>query len=389
MKALLSHNRLLDTILIALIFSISSCSDQSDSAEQYSEPVLTHTLKKVEEFEIEVDSVTAPNFMHYQYYQGEAGDFFTFLNPIDQHILFYDLNTKMLERKIALNFQGPESVGALQGLYSGYHIHNLDSIFVLNRNTGKLYIVNEQSVVVSSLNFVDDKANPTSLLGPFARPLIKGNEIYLMNNTGSIDPHKRNRSYGSDFASVINLKSADSKDFMTFPAAYTKGIWGDFLHRKSWAIDASKEKIVVSYPIDPKLYEYNLDGELVNTHMAANPYFKKPSSMSRKQRSDRTGQSKYFLAQDRYSLIYYNPFDEVYLRDSQAGIDLDKPGPRKRKSFRRLMILDANLKKIGEYELQTFERLKLFFTEQGIHRITEPTEEDIIKIERYELVEIN
>ena len=375
-------------ILICLIsFQLLVGCQQPDYPE-FEEPVYTHTFRKAGTYEIEIDSVTASNFMHYQYYQDNGIEYFTFLNPIGQDIQFYDLNTKKLIYKIPLNFQGPESVGALQGLYSGYHIHSLDSIFVLNRNTGKFYIVNSLSTIISDFDFVDDKANPTSLLGPFARPLITNDKIYLMNNQSGIDYHSRNRKYGSDFASIIDLKNSKVEDFMSYPDSYTKGIWGDFLHRKSWAIDEKNSKILVSYPIDPQLYEYNLAGQLVNTHMGPNSYFEGPKSMNRKQRSNKVEQNKYFLAQDRYGFINFDPFNQIYIRDSQAGINPDNP-KMSMKSIRRMILFDKSVNKIGEFELPTFERLRVFFNKEGMHRITESEVENTLKLEKYELVKIN
>lgn len=373
-------------IILGLILILGSCS--KDQIVEYSEPILTHTLKKVDSYEIAIDSITASNFFHYQYYSELDSEYFTMLNRITQEIQFYNLSSKTLEFKVPLHFQGPNSVSQLKGLFSGYHIHNLDSIFVLNRNTGKLYIVNDRSERIADYSIVDDKANPSSILGPFARPLIKNGRVYLINNQGGINLYKRNRKYRTDFASIINLSDAKKDHFMSYPNVYKKGKWGDFLHRKSWAIDSEKGRVIVSYPVDPNLYEYNLQGELVNQYRGNNSHITQPKSMTKKQRSSMEEENKYFLSQDRYGIIFHDPFRKIYLRDSHTGLDMDNPGAIKVKSLRKIVLLDDNVKKIGEYELPSFDRLKIFFNDSGIHRFVPSKDENVLKFERYDLVEI-
>lgn len=373
-------------IILGLILILSSCS--KDQIVEYSEPILTHTLKKVDSYEIEIDSITASNFFHYQYFKDQENEYFTMLNRITQEIQFYNLESKKIDFKIPLDIQGPESVGDLQGLHSGYHIHNLDSIFVLNRNSGEMYIVNRHSKKLTDFSIVEDKAKPSSVLGPFARPFIIDGKVYLLNNQSSIDYHKKNRKYRSDFASITNLNNLKKEYFLSYPDSYKRGKWGDFLHRKNWTINKDKQRVVVSYPIDPYVYEFNLEGRLLGKHMAGNSTLSTPKSMTKKQYSSMDEENKYFLAQDRYGIIFHDPIRKVYLRDSHTGIDMDNPRAKKIKSLRKIVLLDENIKKIGEVELPSFERLKFFFNDTGMHRILDSKNENILKFEIYELVEI-
>jgi hypothetical protein len=284
---------------------VISCSSREEIV--FPEPELTHTLKIVEEYEIHIDSITAPNFYHYQHLTINDKDYFSLLNRITQEIQFYNLDSKELDFKIPLHYQGPESIGNLQGEYSGYYIHNTDSIFALNRNTGRLYIINSQSEKIDSYNIVQEKAYPSSILSSFAEPLITNHKVYLLNNQSSINYYKRNKKYRSDFATILDLNNASKSYFLSYPESYRKGQWGDFLHRKSWAIDRDKNRIIVSYPIDPYVYEYSLGGKSIGKHLANNSSIGQPRSITKKEGASNKSEGHYYLSQDRYGKMFYDP----------------------------------------------------------------------------------
>lgn len=374
---------------VVIIVSLSSCSNGKDSLEDYSEPVLTHTLKKVREYEIEIDSVTAPNFKHFQYYQQCEQEYFTILNPIDQQLNFYDLNTKKLARKIPLPYQGPHGVGNLQGLTSGYHIHNQDSIFILNRNHGRLYLLNGQSEKLHTHAFVRSKTLPSAGIGVSCPMYINKNQAYLLNVQTGIDHLKKNKNYRSDYATKIDLETYNHHYFLSYPETYTKGSWGYQLHKKFWAINPYQEKIVVSYPLDQFLYEYDLEGQLVDRYPAVCSLRSPPRSMTRNERGSDQGQSSYFLAQDRYDQLYFDPVRRIYIRDFLVGITPEELKRINRNSkIRYLVLLDEKFNKIGEVVERSFGPLLLFFNEEGIHKVVPSKDEDVMKFEVYEYSEI-
>ena len=183
---------------------------------------------------------------------------------------------------------------------------------------------------------------------------------------------------------MIDLKTSGKEYFLSYPESYTKGTWGLDLHRLSWAINDDNH-FVVSYPIDEHLYEYDLYGNLINTHRAQTNKVKKVKSIKKKQMTLR-GSQEYYASQGKYGQVFYDTVRNIYLRDSfspvsksdiQAGLINEYERP--------LIILDKSFKKIGEFNEPSKNQLVLFFNEDGIHKCIQGANEDLLKFEIYAL----
>ena len=349
---------------------------------------MTHTLTKVAEYEIEIDSVTAPDFTHYQYFQEAGKEYFSFLNKVTQEINFYNLETKTLAFKIPLYYEGPNSVGNLQGFNSGYHVHNLDSIFVLNRNYGKLFLVNGNSQVLNDYQIAYDKAIPSPVIAPNAPMYLKDHRVHLINIQTGMNHFGVNKNYRSDYATSLDIQNDENQTYLSYPESYSKGIWGITLHTISRTIDPHKQRFFVSYPIDDYIYEYNLDGHAVGKYEATSSLKEKSMSMKKRHFTPR-GRKNYYLSQSKYTNILFDPHRQLIFRECIGSIPKEALNEN-RLVFpdRALVMLDKNLKKIGEIKEPGNQRLVLFFNEKGIHRYVETNNEDVLRFEVYEVTEI-
>ncbi len=367
------------TILLAI--TLGSCNRERTPAQ----PSLTHTLVKVSEYEIQIDSVTAANFIYYQHYREGSREYFTMLNSITQEINFYNLKTKALAFKVALEFEGPNAVGNLKGFNSGYYIHNLDSIFVLNRNRGSLFLINSRSELLKSYKTAHDRAIPSPVIAPFAPMHVKGNKALLLNIQTGMDHFGRNKEYRSDYASIIDLKHEEHEGFLSYPELYTTGAWGINLHRISWAIDRQKERLIVSYPLDDNLYEFDFKGQISSTKLARSHIKTQHKSIDKDDLSY-SARKAYDVSQSKYGSIMYDDIRELHLRECIGEIAAEKykNNPRSR-AERTLVLLDSELNKIGEVPRSAPGELVMFFNEEGIHQFIQTENEDILKFEVYEV----
>ena len=371
--------------LLLFLVSIFSCSN-SDTKNTETPPS-THTLKKVAEYEIEIDSVTANNFIHYQHYTENDKEYFTFLNRVTQEINFYDLDDKSLAFKVTLPTQGPNRVGTLEGFNSGYHIHNLDSIFVINRVAQRLFVMNQHSQKVGEIEFAREGYSPTPILAPFAPMKVIDNYAYFLNIQGNINYMSKNKRYNSDYATVIDLENSQKDFFLSYPEVYTKGAWGLELHRISWAIN-SNNHLIVSYPLDEHLYELDLNGNIINQHKASASKVSKARSIKRSEKSRREVRA-YYASQGKYGQVFFDSVRNLYLRDAFSPVPKSAALEGLIHNYERpVVILDQNFKKIGEFDEPSKSPLVLFFNEQGIHKCIQGLNEDLLKFEVYELATI-
>ncbi|MFY0593330.1 DUF4221 family protein [Roseivirga sp.] len=375
------------SLLLILIIS-TGCQSRS-TIDNYIEPELTHTLKKIGEYEIPVDSMTATNFLHYQYLEEDGIEYFTMLNSIKQEINLYNINRKELAFTIPLSFEGPNGIGNLEGFNSGYFIHNLDSIFILNRTRRQLFLVNGESELINSFDSFRDTSLPSAVIAPFAPMLLHDNEAILLNIQNGMKYGGRNKSYRSDYAMKVGLENRDYNYFLSYPDVFTKGTWGFDLHRISWAFDKESERIAVSYPLDHNIYLIDFDGNLIESIPARSEVIIDAESISKSQLKSKTGASEYYFSQGKYGKIHYDPIRKIYLRDCIPGLSLDKQKAGVTKLDRRLVILDKDMKKTGEVKTSSDMRLNLFFGREGIHQHVPTANEDMLKFELYDYVSIN
>lgn len=369
-----------------IVFVISSCGKRS--GPRYEDPVYTHTLQKIGEYEIEIDSVTAPNFVHYQYFQNDGKEYFTMLNRISQEINFYDLDSKKLAFKIPLIYEGPNSVGNLQGFNSGYFIHTLDSVFVLNRSYGRLYLINgNNSQIIDEYVFEEDGQTPTPVIAPHAPMFVNNNQAYLLNIQQGIEYFDKNDTYNSNYASVINLENKSQSKFLSYPEVFSEGAWGFELHKLGWALNTTKNEIVVNYAIDDSIYVHDLNGKLKSSHMAKSLLVPRPKSIGRNQ-NDYNGRKMHLLSQGKYDQIYYDPIRDIYLRDCISPLSEEDIFNGVIHNYERsTVLLNGDFEKIGEIAEPTRGRLVLFFREDGIHKFVPTENENSLHFEIYGLFE--
>ncbi len=389
MKSLITRSSLFSLLSLLVIAVITSSCGSTEIVDDYIEPELTHTLKKIGEYEIPIDSMTATNFLHYQYVKDGEHEYFSILNRITQEINFYDINAKRLAFKIPLAIDGPNGIGNLQGFNSGYHVHNLDSIFVLNRNRKQFFLVDRESQLLNSFDSFRDRSLPSAVIAPFAPMLVHDDRAILLNIQGGMKYDKRNKNYRSDYAMSVGLTNRDNEFFLSYPDVFTTGVWGFDLHRISWTFDLEAERIAVSYPLDNHLYLFDFNGNQVGSAPARSHIVKPAKSISNRQMKSKNGPWEYYLEQGKYGQVFFDPIRRIFIRDCIPGTSIEKQKEGVLISGRRIVILDENLNKTAELKEDSPGSLTLFFNADGIHKYVPTREENTLKFEIYNYVLLN
>lgn len=376
-------------LAVATALLISSCTKNEtiEFGQNYLEPNYPLTLEKVGEYIIPVDSLTSTNVLHYQYFKDNEVEYFTMLNKITQEINFYDINLRQLAFKVPLKYEGPNSVGNLKGFNAGYHIRNLDSIFVFNRNQFELFLLDSSSTVINFYHTRRDGYLPSAVIAPFAPMRVHGDKALLLNFQNGMNYDRPNSTYRAEYATRLDLNSHSADYFLSYPEHYQKGAWGFDLHRISWAFDEKKHRIIVSYALDHNLYTYDFEGNFIERIPAPSEAIQKARSITRKDIETKRDNQYYYKSQDKFDQVFYDPIREVIIRDCIAGVPIESlQAGVQVKPKRRLVLINNQNEKIAEMEESTPGLLVMFFNDQGIHKLIETNNEDELKFEIYKYV---
>ena len=142
-----------------------------------------HLEKSGRELSLLLDSDTKSNTKSLFLYKNKTGkEYITFQNQFKNEIYFYNIENQKFEFKITPNLDGNNGVG----MFFGYYIQNLDSIFLTNSEVEEIALIDSSAKLKEQL--VYDKASDGTLLRRsfsttnFFRPLtIIGNKIYTIS----------------------------------------------------------------------------------------------------------------------------------------------------------------------------------------------------------------
>ncbi|MDR2120529.1 MAG: DUF4221 domain-containing protein [Tannerella sp.] len=119
-------------------------------------------------------------FSLFPYTDVNGKEYLTFQNPGHEEILFYDMESCLPEFKIRLEREGSNGTGRV----GGYHVHNMDSIFLTALGAPIIYIVDSGARVKDKFRY--DKATDGTTLGDFPasssvyKPMVViGNRLFI------------------------------------------------------------------------------------------------------------------------------------------------------------------------------------------------------------------
>ncbi len=133
-------------IIILLLLWIVSCTDKNNK-EGYKNIEFT-----IDTLHIEVDLSSPNNYLNFSTFKNKENiTFFGGYNHTMHSIDIYNLSHLKFEKRISLNRNGPEAIVNIDG----FHIHNLDSIFVFDNQLFQLFIIDDESNIVTKFNFLN------------------------------------------------------------------------------------------------------------------------------------------------------------------------------------------------------------------------------------------
>jgi len=159
-------------------------------------------------------------------------------------------------------------------------------------------------------------------------------------------------------------------NFIKYPDIYQHGEKWGFYHSQSSQCVNNKAEIIVSFPLDPNVYVYNKNGNMVKVVNAPCSYF-----LGKITPFEHPGEEeKYSYNEDKYEQIIYDKYRDIYYRFATKGVAGKIPVSSEmlyKGLFKPLyiIILDKNLSKIGEVELpeNSYYFLNSFVSTDGLY----------------------
>nr|WP_247716584.1 DUF4221 family protein [Sinomicrobium weinanense] len=304
-----------------------------------------------------LDSNTAPKPRYLEIFIDSTGKRkLTFLNSFDNSIYIYDYSSSVFEDLIKFEKQGPNAVP----YPTGYHIKNMDSIYIADYQTMELLLVNDKSEVIKKTPLMGEKdfrSSPELLISncqyfpETSTPFIETkNTLMLPGFYMRIIPDSLSNKV--NFIAQIEYKTGEIEHHSPYPSKLygSNFTWSDPFYTKVYPeIDLERNRMIYSFPVSHNLFIKSLDNDTYtevyggsNFAGTIKPSKKNPENISRQELIHHINE------QDLYSALLYDKYRKVYYRFLRKAI----PNPTIHNGLKdkpiAIIIMDENFEYLGE-----------------------------------------
>ncbi|MEM7510142.1 MAG: DUF4221 family protein [Bacteroidota bacterium] len=268
----------------------------------------------------------------------DGKEYVSYLDFTDDIIYHYDLSQRNPSaKKIEIqesDRQSPKIQGKIfrsLGLMNNHLLISPDSFFVINSH--RITLVDADG---ASLTTYEIAKNPIDL-----DSLEESKEIYPMTigypwiRHGNTFFYSTDGSFKQDYENVPSIVKYDcltkKKSLLAaFPPKYQEGQWGLwFSYVPTIAPSLDGKGFIVSYPIDPQLYQYDWEGNLIDSFLVNSSFRKDPQPFHPAPSHNPHVEGTYSQAYDytfsrrdfRYLLV--DPYQQLYYRITALRKDFD------------------------------------------------------------------
>jgi hypothetical protein len=295
--------RVLGNLIHCVIFFLFSCQIKNDQDWKSGNYSLETTGEKLS---LSIDENTSNVSMGLQYSQGYLFN----VNWGNNEIQMYNLESGSILKSLVFDLEGDQGVGQL----FGFHVHNLDSIFLFSQIDPVLILTDTSGIVKNRIRYKQpDLYSPAFVHNSYflSPPIIKGDEMIVKTHfQGNYREVTAEQLSSNHMTYAINMKTGVVR-FMnhTYPADYlAKGVKH---FEPSMATDGNK--VVYSLFGDHRLFLASSFEEDLKAISVASTHLDESLPLFPLQ-GERFDTQKYLQGSSRYESIIYDPFKEVFYR---------------------------------------------------------------------------
>lgn len=365
-------------VFLLLLFGCVSYNENEygENENNYIKQNETVLLSLAGEVVFNLDSLTAHIYNASQYIYDE-GAYSILSNTND--ILIFDYQTRKCIRKIPVCIERASS----------YEYLNKDTILIADYLSNSVHFINELGNDYKTVKIEKD-----ILYYPF--PLTRTSPIIIDEGklfvVGHIAGEYENENVNNrQVVSVIDLAMTKTSSYIPYPDVYREN-WGGGLFRWVYGdYNYSKKTLVLSFPADHNIYEYNNDLLLIGKYYAGSSYIDATEYLKNPKNEYISSdlRTKHFVETHSYSCVYFDKFNKVYYRFSE--LKAEYTGVPIWEKELTIIILDEEFNIIGESyigALPSQYREAVFINEEGLHLPKKESDENALLFDIYKLVRI-
>jgi hypothetical protein len=331
------------TVLPIFFLLLISCNDKLD--DKYT----TNIKIKKNALEIPINNKTSNISRGLQAYSDHKNEFLFNINWGQNSLQLYDIATGDLIKRIFFQIEGDRAVGRI----FGFHVHNLDSIFLFNQQSPEIVMIDTANVIKIRIEYNPPKGYSNAFVHNayfISHPFLKGNKLivktHLQGNyqkMTDVELEQKPTSYS------INLENGDVE---LLPQKYPEDYLNKGLKFYEYSMAGNANKIVFSLFGDHRLfYSSTNEGDEVQVKEVKSKYLADELPLFPINRA-REETYKYLFASDHYESLIYDQYRNIYYRfafpqqetENMEELNQLREAPN---SF-SVIILDENLDVIDE-----------------------------------------
>lgn len=356
-------NQLLSLVIICL-FITTACSDYEKNsyvnhlaqlAEIHSNQIV------VEAISIPIDSITSSSYPVYHNALINGDSYLAGYNHKTHNIDVFDLNSESFYKRINLEYQGPNGIEDVSGLY----IHNWDSIFI--SATFNIYLINCSGQIIKSFAILDETIFTNEEEGILTSTISFGLQYSQAKNSVFLNYIPKGTEFGTreffskPFIAEYFLNNS-SVNLITIPySKYFSNNNVGFLSEPGVSVFDST--IYVCFQGESNIYSYNTETEKINIHGGSSKFSKNVAPPVAPNAKFHT-KLKHRLEGPMFFKMVYDPYRELFYR-LHFGDMVSQKSENNRDAFLDkklyLMIFNKDLELIEELKLEDHTYIPDFY----------------------------
>lgn len=373
------------SIKVVVLFVFISCQDTNNNSE-------IQMYESGQYIRLTLDDNT-PNLSNgIQYFNGGNPLMFN-LNWKENSIQIFNLNTQKNIKKIKFDKEGPLGVSDI----FGFHVHNLDSIFLFNHGIGRIYLTDTSGNVYSTIKYKAPEEYSTAFIHNsyfVSNPVILGDKMIVKTRfNGHIGKITNEELSKKELLYSIDLTNGTT-DFLGL--TYPKDYFAEGIKYVEPSISYANGKYVVSYFGDHNIYIIDSsNGEIQSNKIKS--HFVEETLPTLAIDADPFELRTYAYASSHYENIIYDPYRNLFLRFVFHKYDLDPTIDmyelRNYSGPFSIQLLDEDLNLLYEksFEQNVYHPFDFFIAKEGLylsinHPLNPSNVEDVMA---FELIKID
>ncbi|WP_291530360.1 DUF4221 family protein [Bacteroides sp. UBA939] len=373
------------------VFFLNACTSQR---KQEKDLYAIRTTDDYLTFPIDVNT-RLPKFILWTFEENGKG-YLAFPN-MSKEILFYDISSMDLVKKVEFDAEGNNGVGSVYG----FQIKDFNNIYIASPMLPIIYVADTTGRVKSKIEY--EEADDGTMLAPALVHTITYSPMYFIGDSLYIP---QTRSYqlkgNSPYGVMIDLKTNHKT---VTPLKFQCVVKDEEIPRSTGggkvSVCYNGGSFIYSSEVSDSIYELSRDFSDVKSFLAKSRYLKSPKvevlssdvdvEMLLKRKCELPAYGN--LIYDKYRNVYYRfVFPEVELDKERSYLDIYHNG---RKQF-SIMVLDKDFQVVGEtlFPEYSYNANIFFIREDGLyisvsHFKRPDFDENLLRFQKFELTKMN